>query len=91
MLYAAEAESVTIWTIYRQPDNHPDCWVVGAHEVFPGRWMLAHALRVVAATLDEARAKVPPGTSCIGRLPTDHPAIHESWMLEKEEAGRRGH
>jgi hypothetical protein len=37
---------------------------------------------IIAKTLDEIRAKVPPGASLVGREPSDNPAIYESWITE---------
>lgn len=33
-----------------------------------------------AQTLEEARAKVPPGLVCLARDPTDEPHIVETWV-----------
>ena len=73
---------LTIWTIYREPDDYPGCWVLRAHEVFPGVGMYSRDSCFVAATLDEVRARVPPDTWYVGRAPDDHPVIYESWLAE---------
>jgi hypothetical protein len=75
---------VTVWTIYREPPDYPGRWVVRGHEVFPGRGTRAHTFCFVARTLNEARAKVPAGTRCFGRVPEDHPVIHECWVKPRE-------
>jgi hypothetical protein len=81
-------DPLTIWTIYREPSDHPGCWVLRAHDVFPGKRTHSHDFFFVAATLNEIRAKVPPGTWCIGRTPIDHPVIYESRVVEVAGAER---
>jgi hypothetical protein len=76
---AAVSPCVTIWTIYQNPDDYPDSWVLRGHEVLPGAWY-PHRVCFVARTLDAVRAKLPPGTLRIGRAPDDHPSICESWV-----------
>ena len=71
---------MTVWTIYREPDDYPGQWVLRGHEVFPGRCVTAHSVCFVTRTLDEARAKVPPGTRRLRRAQEDHPVIHECWV-----------
>lgn len=72
----------TIWTIYHDPDDYPGRWVLRAHDIFPDTGMRSHSSCFVAATLDEVRAKVPAGCTCVGRTPEDHPVIYESWLAE---------
>jgi hypothetical protein len=84
-----EAGSFTVWTIYRHPNDYPGYWVMRAHEVFLGGETRPYSFCFVASTLDAIRAKVPPGTRCIGRGPEDDPAIYESWVLETP--GHRPH
>ena len=72
-------DCLTVWTIYCRPDDYPDCWVLRAHEISPGVGIVRpHHACFVAATLDGVRAKLPPGTCCVGRAPEDCPAIYES-------------
>ena len=78
-----------IWTIYRHPKDYPGCWVLRAHELLPSGGTHAHSFCFVASTLDEIRAKVPPGTWCVGREPDDDPAIYECWVVEA--SARRQH
>jgi hypothetical protein len=70
----------TVWTIYRELNDYPGCWVLRAHDIFPGVGTRANEFCFVAMTLNELRAKVPPGTLCIGRIPEDDGAIYESWV-----------
>ena len=68
-----------IWTIYDHPSDYPDRWVV--------RWMLVTKGELIKskmaqlyATLEEARAGLPPGLICIGRNADDDPVIKEVWL-----------
>lgn len=79
---------VTVWTIYRQPQDYPECWVVRGHEIFPGCGMRPHSFCFVTNTLDEARARVPAGTTCMGRTSADHPVVHECWMMSSARLHR---
>jgi hypothetical protein len=76
-------DCLTIWTIYHHPSDYPDSWVLRGHDIFQGG-LQAHEVCFVAPTLNEIRAKVPPGTWCIGREPEDHPAIYESWIASAD-------
>lgn len=76
------AGHLTVWTIYREPSDYPGCWVLRAHDIFPGEKTYPHEFCFVAMTLGEIRAKVPPGTLCIGRTAQDNPAIYESWVVK---------
>jgi hypothetical protein len=80
MLLEAHADPVTVWTIYCHPSDYPGCWVLRAHEVFPGKRMRPNSFCFVAATLGELRSKVPPGTCCVGRATEDDPRIYECWI-----------
>jgi len=74
---------LTVWTIYRHPDDYPDCWVLRAHKISPGVGIVRpHNTCFVAATLDGVRAQLPSGMCCVGRTPEDCPAIYESWVME---------
>jgi hypothetical protein len=81
---------VTVWAIYREPQDYPGRWVLRGHEVFPGHGLRAHSFCFLADSLDEARAKVPAGAKRFGRSPEDHPAIHECWMDEAYAAREQG-
>jgi hypothetical protein len=72
----------TIWTIYRHPNDYPGQWVLRAHDILPGIGVRAQSFCLVAKTLDEIRAKVPPGTWRIGREANDNPVVYESWIAE---------
>lgn len=78
-----------LWTIYRHPKDYPGHWVLRAHELLASGETHPHAVCFVASTLGEIRAKVPPGTWCMGREPDDDPAIYECWIVEA--SARRCH
>lgn len=69
--------ALTIWTVYRHPRDFPTKWVLRAHDI-PGP--VARALVETADTLEEIRAKAPPGLHCLPRFPDDNPAIYETWF-----------
>ena len=72
---------LTVWTIYRHPHDYPGRWVMRAHEVFPTVGITRpHDVCFVASSLDEIRAKVPPGTCRVDRAPEDYPVIYECWL-----------
>jgi len=74
---------LTVWTIYRNPSDYPGRWVMRGHEIFPHVGIVRpHEACFVAESLDEIRAKVPPGTRCVGRAPEDYPVIYECWLNE---------
>jgi hypothetical protein len=73
-------DPVTIWTIYRSPNDHPGAWVLRGHDINCGRGVLPHDFCFIAATLSEVRRKVPAGTQCVGRDGNDSGSIFESWL-----------
>jgi len=79
-IHKTNGDRLTVWTIYREPSDYPGRWVLRGHDIFPSRGIRRHKFCFTAATLREIRTKVPPGTWCVGREPTDHPTIHESWV-----------
>jgi hypothetical protein len=74
---------LTIWTIYHGPSDYPDSWVLRGHEVSQDRTQ-AHKVCFLASALNEVRAKVPPGSVCIGRDRDDHPVIYELWVASTD-------
>lgn len=75
---------LTLWTIYRNPSDFPGKWVLRGHDIGgpadsePAS--IAHPDCVVADTLEQARAAVPPGLACIPRSESDDPTIVEVWL-----------
>jgi hypothetical protein len=79
----------SIWTVYRYPNDYPGYWVMRAHEVLPGVGIRPHSFCIVARTLNEIRAKVPPGTWRVGREPNDNSVIYETWIAETATPSRQ--
>jgi hypothetical protein len=74
---------VTIWTVYKHPDDYPDWWVLRGYDVIPGA-LQPHQVFFTAQTLEEIRRKVPPASLRIGRQAGDHPAIYECWVASTD-------
>lgn len=68
-----------IFTIYDHPKDYPDHFVARRHDVSAGKHVPG-PLVAMAATLEEARAWLPPGLHCLGRDRDDDPVIVESWI-----------
>ncbi len=69
---------MSIWTIYAQPKDFPEGYVVRRWMVGPGKASPAEAY--TAETLEDARQGIPPGLHRMERTPEDDPAILESWI-----------
>jgi len=77
-------DSLSIFTVYRNPRDYPGSFVVRRFEVTAdGCTQRAPLPLVVTDTLDEARAAVHrahPGAVCMARSDGDEPQIVESWI-----------
>lgn len=74
-------EPLRIFTIYENPSDYPGAFVVRETECRAGGEIRLLPLPLaVTKTLDEARAKVPPGLWRFIRSPTDDPCIREVWL-----------
>lgn len=65
-----------MYTVYDNPTDYPGKYVVR-------RWKLLNAEAdplIVADTLEEARAAIPPHLFCIPRQPEDDRAVKEVWI-----------
>jgi hypothetical protein len=71
---------VTIWAIYNNPSDYPGKWVVRGYGVGTNGSAHRHEDCIVADSLPQARAALPPGLYNLGRAAFDDPAIHESWI-----------
>jgi hypothetical protein len=69
------AGGLYIWTVYDSPSDYPGQFVARLYARDRGT-----NLALTAATLDQLRAMLPPGLSCIARSPDDDPVIVESWL-----------
>jgi hypothetical protein len=68
--------TMTVWTVYHNPKDYPDKWVLRGHDV-PGG---ARQECFVADTLDAIRMHVPIGCICLARQLIDDPVIYETWV-----------
>ena len=69
--------SITIWTIYQHPADHPTKWVLRACTITNGVPVPAAEV-VTADSLEEIRAHVPEGCVLLARDPADAPVVFES-------------
>jgi hypothetical protein len=74
---AAALDDVIIWTIYRRPTDYPRQYVARPHSVRQGSPFLVHLL---ANTLEEIRAMIPPHLAQFDRDPSDDIPIVEIWI-----------
>lgn len=72
-------DTLTIWTVFRNPRDHPGQWVLRGFDVSAGR-SAPRAECVVADTLDDIHAALPPGLTYLPRAEHDDPVIYESWV-----------
>lgn len=68
--------TLKVYTIYHNPKDYPDMWVMRVHEV-PGG---ARKDCVVENSLEKIRAHVPMGLVCLARYDDDDPIIYETWL-----------
>ena len=77
---AAALAPLSLWVIYRYPDDFPDHYVVRRHSVLPGGLHQVQRRCELAESLEQARRKVPPGLTNLGRSRDDDPVIVEVWL-----------
>lgn len=70
--------ALVLYTIYDHPSDHPNSfvvrrWVKVGPKTWPGEVRFG-------LTLDEARAQLPRGVECLGRLSGDDSKIVETWI-----------
>jgi hypothetical protein len=73
-------DGLPMWTIYKNPLDYPDRFVLRRCVV--GRGGILHDADpvLVTHTLAQARAAVPVWCVCLGRNPADEPQIVEVWI-----------
>lgn len=66
---------LALWTVYDSPTDLPGRFVAR-------KWLLDQPTNDLLEdkTLDGLRAKLPPGLTCLARLPQDDPKIVETWV-----------
>lgn len=71
-------DTVPVWTIYGPgTTDHPGRYVA---RPFLSRTRQVSQHAILADTLEETRATLPPGLFCLGRQPGDDPNILECWI-----------
>lgn len=68
----------TIWTVYKNPKDYPNNFVV-RRWTFESGEPKGHECRL-ADTLEEARNLVPPLKTRLDRQTNDDPVIVENWL-----------
>jgi hypothetical protein len=68
------------YTIYVDPLDAPGVYVVRGFTITSGESIPDPDPTAVVDSLDEARAALPPGLYSLGREPSDHPSIVETWI-----------
>ena len=68
-----------IWTVYDHPIDYPDGFIARLH--ITGRDLDGPTCNVlIATTLADLRAKIPPGLACFARDESDDAKIVETWL-----------
>lgn len=69
------------YTIYADPLDAPGLYVVRGFTIVPGADAVPDAdPLLITDSLERARAALPPGLHNLGRDPSDHPSIAETWI-----------
>jgi len=74
-----EKHTLTGWTVYDHPRDHPDSYVARRWLTSEGQ-VIATSDMFVADTIEELRSLLPPGLVCMPRMPMDDPVIVECWL-----------
>ena len=73
-------ETLSMWTVYDRPKDYPTLFVARRSELRSlGKIATTEDLRL-AETLDDVRAKLPPGLYRLDRMPGDDAKIVEVWL-----------
>lgn len=69
-----------MWTVYKNPTDYPDQWVVRAWRVEGEGVRMGRALP--APTLEEARKQIPhlEVLTCFPASEGEDPAVYETWV-----------
>lgn len=75
----APARIFPIWTVYKNPVDYPEKFVVRRSTAIP------HVIHdpeplIICDSLEEARAVIPEGAYRMNRMPDDAPHIYEVWL-----------
>jgi hypothetical protein len=69
---------ITQFVIYDHPKDHPEHFVTRRWDAIEGELFAGPCW--LAATIEEARQKIPAGLTCVGRDEQDDSAIAEVWI-----------
>ncbi len=70
---------LSVFVITKNPKDFPGKYVVRESIIGDGEWRYVMKPTVVAVSLTQARASLPPGLVNMGREELDDPVIVESW------------
>lgn len=76
----SDQQALAVFTVYRNPSDHPGCIVVRRFTVHANGPRADREPLYVGDSLDEARAHIPLGLICFTRDEGDDVAVLESWM-----------
>jgi len=72
------SDTLSIYTIFHNPEDAPGMFVTRRFEVVPEGGVPREGW--LAASLEEARVGIPPGLALFDRNEEDHPSVVESWI-----------
>jgi hypothetical protein len=70
-----ESDDLSMWVIYEDTPEFPNQYVARCY-----RLDVATGDFVVGDTMNDVRAKLPPGLMRLERSAHDHPQVRESWI-----------
>lgn len=73
------SDALTIWTIYRNPSDHPGKWVLRGHDIGPGT-VTARPACYITDSYDALLSSLPLGAQPLPHFSDDDPAIYETWV-----------
>jgi hypothetical protein len=75
----SESNFFEIWVIYEKPKDYPKYFAVRRQRATAGVIVIDKHVQLTD-TLEEARALVPEGLTCLPRFENDDPNIVECWF-----------
>lgn len=78
-LHFSFQERLPMWVVYRPTtSDHPGHWCCRMHLTLPAHSSTGTYL--LGDSLEQIRAQLPPGLTCLGRQDDDEPVIEEVWL-----------
>lgn len=71
---------IPMFVIYDHPSDYPESFLVRRWLVGEEQALAEITPTAVVGSLEEARAAVPAGLTCLPRQPADDPKIVEVWL-----------